>query len=181
MEKGIIFDERPEYILDLGTGFSNIHLNIIECDGTYNELNTVTKFKSDVIRIMNPATDENILIQIKEQVINQLKDFDKSENVNSFHINNVKMWIDKETRVGLMLRLEAEKSAGKTSTMLWNNGTNYSFDIEIAKQMLIAIELYASTCYDVTSNHISNILNLSNPEDVINYDYKLGYPVKLSF
>lgn len=32
MERGLIFDEKPAFILDLGTGYSNVHLNIEQVD-----------------------------------------------------------------------------------------------------------------------------------------------------
>ena len=32
MERGLIFDEKPAFIFDLGTGYSNVHLNIEQVD-----------------------------------------------------------------------------------------------------------------------------------------------------
>lgn len=66
MEKQI-FNERPETILDLGTGNSNVHLNITEVDipemGTDGLINTI-KYQADVIRIENPATRGRIISAI---------------------------------------------------------------------------------------------------------------------
>ena len=47
--------------------------------------------------------------------------------------------------------------------------------------MLLAIELYASACYDNTQAHVANVKSLENIEDVQNYDYRVGYPEKLRF
>ena len=66
MEKQI-FNERPETILDLGTGNSNVHLNITEVDipemGPDGLINTI-KYQADVIRIENPATRDRIISAI---------------------------------------------------------------------------------------------------------------------
>jgi hypothetical protein len=48
-------------------------------------------------------------------------------------------------------------------------------------QMLYAIEVYASKCYDNTQYHISQVNKLDNIEDLKNYDYTTGYPEKLIF
>lgn len=66
MEKQI-FVERPVTILDLGTGFSNIHLNVADVINDNADDNT-SKYSADVIRIENPATRDRIISAIiKEQ------------------------------------------------------------------------------------------------------------------
>ena len=45
--------------------------------------------------------------------------------------------------------------------------------------MLDGIELYASACYDNTQRHLTNIGALSTVEEILAYDYTLGYPEKL--
>ena len=67
MEKQI-FNERPETILDLGTGNSNVHLNITEVDipemGPEGLLINSIKYQADVIRIENPASRDRIISAI---------------------------------------------------------------------------------------------------------------------
>ena len=66
MEKQL-FIERPVTILDLGTGFSNIHLNVADVINDSADEN-ISKFSADVIRIENPATRDRIISAIiKEQ------------------------------------------------------------------------------------------------------------------
>jgi hypothetical protein len=48
-------------------------------------------------------------------------------------------------------------------------------------QMLYALEVYASECYDNTQLHLSNIDKLETLEEIAEYDYKVGYPKKLQF
>lgn len=107
--------------------------------------------------------------------------YDQSPAVNEFTINGVSVWLDKNTRNGLKLRFETELAFGKTETTLWYNKQSFKLPLEKAVQMLYAIELYASECYDVTQKHLSNIDSLETLEDILNYDYRAGYPAKLNF
>lgn len=73
MEKQI-FVERPVTILDLGTGFSNIHLNVADVINDSADEN-ISKFSADVIRIENPATRDRIISAIiKEQFSYDLRE-----------------------------------------------------------------------------------------------------------
>jgi hypothetical protein len=51
----------------------------------------------------------------------------------------------------------------------------------MATKMLNAIELYASTCYDNTQQHIANVKNITTIDELKQYDYTSGYPEKLRF
>ena len=42
--------------------------------------------------------------------------------------------------------------------------------------MLYRLEAYASECYDNTQKHLANVKTLLTVDEVINYDYKSGYP-----
>jgi hypothetical protein len=48
-------------------------------------------------------------------------------------------------------------------------------------QMLYAIEIYASECYDNTQLHLANVETLSTLDSILEYDYTTGYPEKLRF
>ena len=128
----------------------------------------------------NPESLEFHKALLRERILA----LDSSEHVNSFSIGGTKTWIDKATRVGLKLRFEAEKRLGKTETTLWQNGMQFPLPLVgdvTALDMLDGIELYASTCYDVTQMHLANIVTLTSVEEVKNYDYLAGYPQKLAF
>ena len=120
----------------------------------------------------------------KEKKIAEILRFDSSLHVNSFTIGGISTWLDKATRVGLKLRFEAEKRLGKTETILWQDGKQFPLPLAgnvTALDMLDAIELYASACYDNTQLHLSVVKSLQTIEDVKGYDYTSGYPQKLSF
>lgn len=107
--------------------------------------------------------------------------YDSSEAVNEFTIGGQSVWLDKATRAGLLLRFEAESKVGREQTTLWNNGQSYTLPLADAMQMLIALELYASECYDNTQRHLAEVAKLDTIEAVEAYDYTIGYPAKLAF
>ena len=117
----------------------------------------------------------------KTKKISQIKIYDKSDNVNAFVINGKSAWLDKATRVGLVNSLNMEKSAGRTDTELWLNGEMFKLNIDVALQMLVVLELYAKECYNVTEQHIANVMKLSDVNRIWNYKYNKGYPEKLKF
>ena len=121
------------------------------------------------------------LEEIKANKIEAILAYDSSEAVNEFSIGGVPMWLDKATRAGLLLRFEAEGKVGRTETTLWNDGQSYTLPLETAQQILIALELYASACYDNTQRHIAEVQKLDSKEAVEAYDYTSGYPQKLLF
>lgn len=117
----------------------------------------------------------------RDTKIAEIIDYDSSDNVNLFYVGNDPIWFDKNTRAGLKLRFEAEIAMGRTITTLWYGTTCYTFSIELAIQMLYALEVYASACYDNTQLHIANVSKLETIEEVETYDYTIGYPEKLRF
>ena len=121
------------------------------------------------------------LDQAKKEVIRKIDEYDTSVNVNSFKLNDVDVWLSKDTRVGLMNSISIEKAAGKEQSALWFNSICVTANCDSAIQMLSAIELYAIDCYNKTSEHKVNVHNLSSIEEVHNYDYTQGYPSKLEF
>lgn len=129
----------------------------------------------------NELTDEQILTQEKESKTIDVIEYDSSEEVNLFYVNDIPIWLDKATRSGLMLRLQAESAMGITETSLWYNSIEFKLSVSAAIQILYALEVYASKCYDNTQYHIANIAKIETIEDLKSYDYKEGYPEKLSF
>ena len=121
------------------------------------------------------------LEQEKQRKIALVKDYDKSEGVNSFILNGQIAWLDKATRVGLINSLQIEKRAGRVESTLWLNGKSYVVNIDMALQMLVVLELYAKDCYNVTEQHIANIEQETDLNRVYNYNYTKGYPKKLKF
>ena len=126
-------------------------------------------------------TEEEILNREKEYKIEEILRHDSSPEVNIFYIDGQEMWLDKATRVGLKLRFDAEIASGQTNTTLWYKGTPFNLELANAVQMLNAIELYASACYDNTQAHIANVKSIEYIDALKDYDHRTGYPEKLRF
>ena len=126
-------------------------------------------------------TEEEILNREREHKIEEILMHDSSPEVNGFYIDGQEIWLDKATRVGLKLRFDAEIASGHTDTTLWYEGTPFNLELVNAVQILNAIELYASACYDNTQRHIANVKAMEDLETLKNYDYRTGYPEKLRF
>lgn len=127
------------------------------------------------------VNDKNEFLINKILLTERIKGYDSSDEVNSFTVQGVQMWLDKNTRAGLQLRFSAEIASGLTTTTLWYGNLQIPLDLQTAQQMLYALERYASACYDCTQQHLANVENLTFAEDFINYDYRANYPEKLVF
>ena len=143
------------------------------------EAKTIKVYHADFIQRV--SFFDNALDVIKEEAIEQITEYDQSEDVNSFTLQGKQMWLPKETRVGLVNSITIEKNAGKKTTILWFGGEKYELPVDTALQMLSALELYALECYNVTAAHKAAVNALEGVEDVVAYDYTQGYPEKLNF
>ena len=143
------------------------------------EAKTLKVYHADFIQRV--SFFDNALDVIKEEAIEQITEYDQSEDVNSFTLQGKQMWLPKETRVGLVNSVTIEKNAGKETTVLWFGGEKYELSVDTALQMLSALELYALECYNVTAAHKAAVNALESVEDVVAYDYTQGYPEKLNF
>lgn len=105
--------------------------------------------------------------------------YDTSSDVNGFLLNGNKVWLDKETRVGLMNSTTIAKAAGQKTTTLWLGGLKIVVDCDKAIQLLSALEMYALECFNVTASHKAAVSELKTIKEVEAYDYKAGYPKML--
>ncbi len=153
---------------------------------TIDNINTVTYNPSHDMLLEDGwsvyiPSDELLLQQAKDDMIKNIMEYDSSDSVNIFYIQNLPVWLDKDTRAGLKLRFEAEIASGQTETSLWYNNMQFPLSLENAIKMLYAIEIYASQCYDNTHKHIANINSFTTIAEINSYDYTLDYPDKLYF
>lgn len=124
---------------------------------------------------------EELLQNEKDQLKKLIEAYDSSSAVNEFYYKGYPMWLDKSTRVGLLLRFQSEDLLGKAVTTLWYDGHSFELSVKEALQMLYFLEVYASACYDNTQAHLKAVDSLASVEEVTNYDYSLNYPEKLNF
>ena len=128
--------------------------------------------------------EEEITITLevaKENKIQEIQLFDKSEEINQFYIEEDALWFDKNERAGLIMRFRAEQESESINTVIWYNGKQYPMTVTDAIQILNSVEIYAAQCFDNTQRHIAAINQLNKIEEVESYDYYVGYPEKLRF
>ena len=119
------------------------------------------------------------LEKAKKEKLEAILAYDTSSDVNGFMLNGNKVWLDKETRVGLMNSTTIAKSVGQKTTTLWLGSMKLVVDCDKAIQLLSALEMYALECFNVTASHKQAVSELTTIEEVEAYDYKVGYPKML--
>lgn len=116
---------------------------------------------------------KNILLHLQEE-------YDNSAEVNSFYLNGKRVWLDKDTRVGLFNLLNIEKTSNTEITTLWFNSISIKIEVNKAITLLTAVEKYAKQCYDNTQEHYAEIKQLDSIEACLDYDITAGYPTILN-
>lgn len=124
---------------------------------------------------------EELLAEAKAMKLAEVEEYDKSDVVNSFYLNDAPMWLDRETRVGLMHSTARLKYLGRTDTTLWFNGFKVTINCDVVIGMLSQLEEYALRCFDATEEHKSKIKALTSVEEINAYNYREIYPEKLKF
>ena len=148
-----------------------------------NSSDTDVKNHYKLVRWINDEIDIATGITVekaKDIIINRINEYDTSPEVNSFIMNGATIWLDKDTRVGLMNSINIEKAAGRTESTLWFGTIHLTINCEVAIQFLSALELYALECYNKTAEHKSIVAGLNDVDEIMGYDYTTGYPEKLS-
>ena len=162
----------------------------------YYTLNIILRTENDMYAVLSRTYDHeptqedktalysDHLDLCKRSKISEIEQYDKSDNVNAFFVNDHLLWKDRHDRDNLSYSTTKEMESGKAETVLWADpvhGLKFTIPCEAALEMLRAVELYAKACFNRTSEHIFNVSQLETVEDVENYDYTTGYPEKLRF
>ena len=131
------------------------------------------------IREISEGLGAEPLKYMKKAMLYYIDMYDSSSAVNSFVLNDMEVWLDKATRVGLMNSTTIAKSMGQQKTTLWLGSYQLEVECDKAIQLLSALEMYALECFNVTAAHKKAVSELDNIDGVLTYDYKSGYPDKL--
>ena len=125
-------------------------------------------------------TSEAALTAAAQKMVQErITAYDTSPSVNGFMLNGLRVWLNKETRVGLMNSTSIAKAMGKTTTTLWFGGMQIEVNCDKAIGLLSALEMYALECFNVTAAHKKAVAELNTVEEVLEYDYTNGYPEQL--
>nr|DAN76849.1 MAG TPA: protein of unknown function (DUF4376) [Caudoviricetes sp.] len=154
-------------------------------NGSYiiTDTNTTILNPTHEILIANGYKVEDIQEDALEQAIalkvEEIKAYDNSDNVNSFLLNGVVVWINREDRIGTRRAIELDIVAGNEVSEIWLQGMMLKVNSQLALKLLDKVEHYAYQAYNVTQRHIHNVRQLTTIEEVNKYDYTQGYPQQL--
>lgn len=130
---------------------------------------------------LTPAP-EITLDEVKRNKIDAIKIYDSSTDVNAFTVNGImEAWLTPEERSNYKSSIDAAKLVGLESLSFYINDVLLTTTPTQAELMLATIQLYADQCFIVTKQHITAVNALETIEEVENYDYTAGYPLKLNF
>ena len=121
------------------------------------------------------------LDEAKSEKIMQIEEYDSSEAVNSFTIGNQTMWLTVSERQQIATQISSNEAIGRDTMTRWYGGEDFTFSLDVWKQMLVALEIYAGDSKNVTEAHKAAVNALETIEEVDNFDITVGYPDKLSF
>lgn len=124
-------------------------------------------------------SEEELLKQSIENKVAEIKEYDKSSAVNSFKLNGMDAWINREDRIGTRRAIELDKAHGQTKSDIWLNGHLLCVNCNLALALLDEVGRYAYHAYNRTQAHIHAVRQLKSVEEVQKYDYTTGYPEKL--
>lgn len=117
----------------------------------------------------------------KERLINEVKNYDKSESVECVYIKGEKTWYNKQERVAIMNLATCYKNTEMNSCVLFVNGSPYTYTCDTLIDMLTQLEIYASECFNATQTNINSIKTLLTLDEVKSFDYISKYPTPLEF
>lgn len=118
---------------------------------------------------------------VKELLLEYQKEFDKSEEVNSFIYNNRKYWFDKATRVGLINSIEIEQKLNNQTINIWFGKKKVLVDCQVMLNFLYQLEHYAQQCNNVTQQHLVEINQETSLQNLLDFNITAGYPEKIEF
>ena len=138
-------------------------------------------FEEQVELVPPELTEEELLEKAKIEKIQEIEQYDSSEDVNSFILGKVSMWLTVEERQQIATQITANETIGRDTMTRWFGGQSFTFPIETWKSMLIALEVYAGDALNVTEEHKAVVNSLLTIQDIEDFDITEGYPTKLNF
>lgn len=111
----------------------------------------------------------------------EISAYDCSAAVNSFALGGTEMWLSFDERARIRQSIDAYRNEGRTEMTKWFKGKVFTFPLDTWQTMLDKLSVYASEALNVTERNKAEVSALTSIEDVEEYDYKSGYPEKLSF
>lgn len=134
------------------------------------------------MEINKPVEHVRTAEDAKHEKLRDIDIYDNSEAVNSFTINEtITAWFTPQERSNYKNSVESAKLLGVKELSLFVNDSLITIPTEKAELVLASIQLYADACYIATQQHKSIINNMTEIEDIDNYDFTVGYPERINF
>lgn len=127
------------------------------------------------------STDEEKLEAAKQKALADIAAYDNSTDVNQFCVNGVGVWFEPSERATIQRGVESCQKLGRANYELVYGGERLSIPCGDALNILAQIEVYALDCLSVTNKHKQEVGALTTVEEIEAYNYKSGYPDKLSY
>lgn len=131
--------------------------------------------------LLNGYSDVELLSQAKDAKTREIEAYDTSTSVNSFTLGGTEIWLSFDERARIRQSIDAYRNEGRTEMTKWFGGKAFTFTLDTWLTMLDKLSVYASEALNVTEWHKAEVRALTSIEAVEEYDYKAGYPEKLSF
>lgn len=147
---------------------------------TFHEENPSASIK-EVFDMKLDTPYERTLDDAKHEKLEQIREYDSSDNVNAVLINGTKAWLTPEERANYKNSIDAAKLLNIENVSFYINNTEFTATVTNAELMLAQIQLYADACFIATKQHEAAINNLDTVEAIDAYDYTVGYPDMLIF
>lgn len=119
---------------------------------------------------------QKYLAMLKSVKLGEIIDYCKSDTIKVFEIDGVKGWLDSEERGSIRRAALDKASEGREEFTLYLSGVGIEMSPIKVEEILKAVEVYASDCFDKAESHKTALGQLNVIEDVENYDIKSGYP-----
>ena len=132
-------------------------------------------------------TDEDLLKVAIQKKIEDIEQYDVSEHVNICYINynghTIPYWANKQERNILKIAIQDCYDMARSGYRLDLRDLNVSITVpcEVILKILSQLEVYATDCYNKTTDHIFAVRQMTSISDIEKYDHTLDYPEKLTF
>ena len=157
---------------------------IVECEGLTFVFNFNTLYKdileSDILKYISLQELRQLFLigppnNIKEFLQKKIEFYDSPSEINSFIYKGNKYWLDKQQRSCMKTLVES----GLDNIEFVVGDVSVTLHAEFVLKFILQLETYAYKCFINTVKHQNAVKNLQNLEDIINYDYTIGYPEKV--
>lgn len=188
----MIFDEEQERLTVSSTGqillltnSRKIETPIEPCvsadEVTSGTLTTMIQWEYDGVWLYTGGitTEAALTAAAQKMLLEKITEWDTSEAVNSFVLDGMAVWIDKDTRMGLRQNIADKLTLGEQNITMWLQGRAITQPCAEAERLMCGLENYAYECYCVTARHKAEVNALNTAEEVLAYDYTKGYPDKI--